>query len=342
MIPPIVHQIWKTAEVPSVWREFAASWRKHNPDWEYRLWTDRDVERYVTKRYPDLRESYAGLSYGIQRADLARYLILHGCGGVYADLDVECLCPLSELVGGRHFIACSEPAEHARWLGHQELIGNAFLASRPFHPLLEDVVEEITRNPHVITFHHEVLATTGPLMLTRVIRGRQKDDVTVLPSRVAYPYVHLAAELELLRAGGDAAERLKMCLVLAGGCAVHYWANSWIRNLAGELQNPDPNHIAGYRFYQGWDSHGHDAKNAGRNIAELARSCGPTAAGFNTDGFIKRRIRPKVAWTRMADAAWNEGLYVRHPRGGILSELLTAVALAVADWNPRNRRGSRR
>jgi len=342
MIPAVVHQIWKTNELPRAWQGFAASWAKHNPDWEYRLWTDRDVEQYVVERYPELREQYATLSYDIQRADLARYLILHGCGGVYADLDLECLCPLTPLVDGQRLIACREPDGHAEGPGDRAPIGNAFLASEPRHPLLEEVVDEIARNPHAITFHQEVLTTTGPRMLTRVIRGRQGGDATILPSRVAYPYVHNAAELDLLRAGGEAAERLKRRLVLSGSWAVHYWANSWIRNLAGELHNPAPHHIPGYRFYQGWDSLGNDETNAGRIIAVLARSCDPTTAGFNTDGFIKRRVRPKIAWTRMEKAAWNEGLYVRRSRGGIVSELLSMIALGLANWNPRNRIGDRR
>jgi hypothetical protein len=41
-IPRIIHQTWKTADVPprfAAWRE---SWARLHPGWQHRLWTDED------------------------------------------------------------------------------------------------------------------------------------------------------------------------------------------------------------------------------------------------------------------------------------------------------------
>ncbi len=43
---------------------------------------------------PHIQEAYAALPKGAMRADLIRYMILHKIGGVYADVDTECLQPI--------------------------------------------------------------------------------------------------------------------------------------------------------------------------------------------------------------------------------------------------------
>ncbi len=341
MIPHVVHQIWKSAEVPREWKGFARSWVERNPDWEYRLWTDREIDTYVRDRYPHLGATYAGLSFNIQRADLARYLILHGCGGIYADLDLECLRPLSALLDGHELVACREPFEHARSGGGRQIIGNAFLASAQGHGLLEAVASEVARKAAAITFHQEVLTSTGPYLFTHVARAYAGRNFSVMDSRVAYPFANHAPQLSLLQRGGSRAEHLRSRLIAEGTWAVHYWANSWVRNLAGELRNPDPDKVPGYRFYPGWDSHGFDLFNGGRDVAKLARRSGQLADtdGFNTDGFVKYRLRPKIAWSRIPGAAWNEGLYVRDCPTGRARGMLAAVALkfAAARWTLRRR-----
>ena len=124
-----------------------------------------------------------------------------------------------------------------------------------------------------ITFYGEVLTSTGPYMLTRIVAGYEGHDLCITDSRVAYPFVNHAPALSLLQRGGKRAERLRQRLVANGTWAVHYWVNSWVRNLAGDLKNPDPDKLFGYRFYQGWDSHGFDLVNAGRDVEKLARRC---------------------------------------------------------------------
>lgn len=39
-VPKIIHQTWKSKDVPEQWRAAQASCRDLHPDYEYRLWTD--------------------------------------------------------------------------------------------------------------------------------------------------------------------------------------------------------------------------------------------------------------------------------------------------------------
>ena len=44
MIPRIIHQTWKTETIPPQWEAAQRSWRDAHPGWEYRLWTDDDLD----------------------------------------------------------------------------------------------------------------------------------------------------------------------------------------------------------------------------------------------------------------------------------------------------------
>ena len=314
-IPKIIHQMWKTSDVPSTWRALAESWKRHHPDWEYRLWTDEDCRRLVVERYPSLLPVYDAYSYNIQRADAARYLILHAMGGVYADLDMECLKPLATLLESHAFVAALEPACHEKNLGEKNVACNAFMASVPGHRLLATIADDLAKTRPVITLHREVLNTTGPLMLTRVIRQLGADAaVTLLPSSSVYPIANNTPQQESLMAGGFPAQALRDQLVRDGSYAIHYWANSWVRTLAGELVNPLPYHVPGYRFYPGRDAPGGDMRNAGRNVAALARECDADArlVAFSTDGFLKCRLSYPWKWHRMRPVGPGEGLYIKN------------------------------
>ena len=97
-----IHQSWKDEDPPRVLfsPRWASSLRQHNPRWKYRLWTDADNRRLVASHYPDLLSMYDGYKSPIQRADMARYVVAHVHGGMYADLDTECFESFEPLARG--------------------------------------------------------------------------------------------------------------------------------------------------------------------------------------------------------------------------------------------------
>jgi hypothetical protein len=50
MMPRIIHQTWKTEAIPPQWQAAQRSWRDAHPEWEYRFWTDEDLDRLVRER----------------------------------------------------------------------------------------------------------------------------------------------------------------------------------------------------------------------------------------------------------------------------------------------------
>jgi hypothetical protein len=135
-----------------------------------------------------------------QRADILRYEILYRFGGVYLDVDMECLKRIDGLLEGvQAFAAEEQPGELA--------IG--ILGATPGHPWLKDVIERL---PASMREHASVPHATGPGHLTAVTRDHP--DVTVFPQDFFYPY--LAHEPS--RAKGP----------FTSAYAVHRWQGSWV------------------------------------------------------------------------------------------------------------------
>ena len=179
MIPALVHQTWKTADVPQRFRAACASWRSLHPAWEYRLWTHADIDRFVRERFPGLVPLFAAYRYDIQRVDAFRYLLLHEVGGLYADLDIECLRPFDDLREREVVLPITAPSG----------LSNDLMMARPGHPLFRAAIDALPHSfrrwQHAwIPRHFRVVAGTGPLHLTRVYRRcAEAERVTLLSPR---------------------------------------------------------------------------------------------------------------------------------------------------------------
>lgn len=313
MVPQIIHQTWKTDQIPPQWNKFVESWLHYHPGWQYKLWTNDDGYEFVRQFYPEFYDTYCGYPYDIQRADAIRYLTVYHYGGIYADLDFECLQSFEGLRDSTEFIIGFEPQAHAHEFEHQQLLCNALFLAQPGSLFLKAVIEFLAKDQRVAVEHVDVLRTTGPIMLQTVYEQINKEGVHAHPSIRFCPFTNGARELSQLAENTGEADRIRQQLVNKGCFAVHHWANSWLENLAGELNNPSPDSIDGFDFHPMSDSQGMDLFNGGRNIAALAAQCrsNPQVVAFNTDGFAKYAISTKAEWTRMHNAKENEGLYVK-------------------------------
>ena len=313
-IPKIIHQTWKNEDIPQLWADFAESWKRNHPSWQYQFWTDETSRAFIAKYYPEFLGHYDAYSYPIQRVDAFRYLLLLQCGGIYADLDTESLQPLDSLLSGQTFVAAREPAIHCSWVGNRKMLGNAILAAVPGHAFLAAVLERLKNRSPRIVVHQEVLDSTGPIMLHSVLDRYEQNDVCILPSKVFYQSSKELTSSKLLDPTDPSAEEIKENFKMDGAYTIHYWENTWTQNPTGEeLVNDTPNEIPGFVFFPGRDSVGWDLSNNGRNILEVAETWreDETVAGFNTDGFVKSYIRPKFQWRREPSYQQNEGLYVK-------------------------------
>jgi mannosyltransferase OCH1-like enzyme len=71
-------------------RKWSNTWIKYNPEFNYILLDDFDNRHFINTYFPWFLKKYD--SYDIrERLDVIRYFLLYQYGGIYADIDSECL-----------------------------------------------------------------------------------------------------------------------------------------------------------------------------------------------------------------------------------------------------------
>ncbi|HEY1696528.1 MAG TPA: glycosyltransferase [Polyangiaceae bacterium] len=208
-IPRVFHRVWFGGPMPAELEAYGETFRRHHPDWTFRVWSERNLPPLRNQRLFERASSYA------QKADIARLEILHRFGGVYVDADVECLRPFDG--GLLQSVTCFCAEESPRYYC------TAILGSVPGHPLIDAVIRAMPVAVAAAPGAGPVVQT-GPVLFTRVLHDRQErglDDVVVFPSALFYPY-HWS-------------EPHKRRGPFPHAYAVHHWAGSWKQQLGKPL-----------------------------------------------------------------------------------------------------------
>lgn len=190
-IPRVIHHVWLGGRpLPEAHARFRETWRRHNPDWEHRLWTDADAPA------PPGVERARNVA---ERADLVRYEILRRHGGVYADTDVECLRPIEPLVGRtRAFAGYEVPGR----------LCNAVMGGAAGHRAFERLVRLAATTVGTGIYPY----ATATTFLTRVLEP--DPEATLFPPETFYPYLW--------------DEPRPRRTLFPSSHAVHHWAVSWL------------------------------------------------------------------------------------------------------------------
>ncbi|TEA22128.1 Inositol phosphoceramide mannosyltransferase 3 [Colletotrichum sidae] len=180
-IPKIIHQLWKTTNIstyPST--PSHASWQTLLGPESYtvKLWTDESVLDLIRQNYTWLLSTYESYAHNIQRADVARLVVVHAEGGVYADLDVH---PRSAAAVACLRQAQTQQQQQRQQNGNLQAIfaatgGNAGLSNHFFmaargSDFLAWALREAKRRAgppsrRILLPYLRVFWSTGPLMLT--------------------------------------------------------------------------------------------------------------------------------------------------------------------------------
>lgn len=223
MIPRLIHQSWKTREIPEHLREFQRSWQVHHPAWEYRLWTDGDNQRLIDEHYPQFAAFYQKLSPSILKADFVRMAYLHHLGGLYVDLDFEALRPLDALLDQSQIVVGREPNGAGSFLRGHDYIVNALIASPAGHPVWLEIMQTIQDRFRARRFFEMnvfyIMRMTIDLF-DEVLNAYQTnhDDIMIHPHEAFYPAspsVRLVETRRALAARHDS-------------YAIHHYEHTWV------------------------------------------------------------------------------------------------------------------
>lgn len=174
----IIHQIWFTFSIKSKklyqdLKKYRNSWDILNPDWFHYIWTEKIALFFMKLYYPSYVSLYNSYPYAIQRVDVLRYFILQMYGGIYVDMDMECLKSLTYM---RNLfpkdIYIIETANST--LGSK--VSNSMMFSIPKHPFWKKVIKKLRKNkdtPWYYSRHLSIMYSTGPSFLNRLFTKYQ-------------------------------------------------------------------------------------------------------------------------------------------------------------------------
>lgn len=197
-IPQLIHQTWKTREVPAQWASSVEKYRAlQDEGWEHKLWTDEDNRQLIQEHYSWFLAQFDAYPYPIQRADAIRYFILHKYGGVYSDLDIQPKPNFTAFYKLYQHAELALPCTKAGNAFGGQNFSNCFMMSAPgcaFWPLVwERLKEPYARTawwkPLLGRAHYfQVLFTTGPGLICDAA-AEYKGDIVALPAQLIQPGV---------------------------------------------------------------------------------------------------------------------------------------------------------
>ena len=177
-IPRVIHQTWKTEELPPRWKEVREACAAMMPDYQYMLWTDVSSREFIAREYPWFLDTFDSYPYNIQRADAIRYFVLHKYGGVYMDLDIGCRRRLDSLLRFEVIVPKTIPVG----------VSNDLIFSVPRHPYMESLIYSLKSfHHHYLTHYATVMFSTGPMFVSAMYRQFVNGHTAAAPSTPSQP-----------------------------------------------------------------------------------------------------------------------------------------------------------
>jgi mannosyltransferase OCH1-like enzyme len=132
LVPKVIYLCYKTKDVPP---SVIDSWKSLNPDYEIKLYDNKDCEKFLLDNYGQKYvDIYNYIKDGPIKGCFFRICVLNKNGGVYSDVDVEPLVPIKDFIEeGVTFATCNSII--------MTLFNPHFIYTIPHHPLLKRCVE---------------------------------------------------------------------------------------------------------------------------------------------------------------------------------------------------------
>ena len=137
-IPKIIHQTYKNHNLPGTYKMCQTEIKRLHPDFEYRFYTDEDMDRLMKTEFPEYYDKFNELPRMIMKIDMFRYFLMYKYGGLYTDMDYLMFNPF-DLLNEKVVIPCNREDEN----GNSICLGNCIFASQPNHPYWKSLMDTL-------------------------------------------------------------------------------------------------------------------------------------------------------------------------------------------------------
>jgi len=214
-IPKKIHQIWLGGDFPDKYKRIRDTWIQKNPDWEYKLWIDNDIEEFKLENI----DSFSKINNLGSKSDIFRYEILYRYGGLYIDTDFECLTSFNDLTYLDFFTGTGHVNEPE--------VFNGLIACKKEYKLIRKLIDDIK----VVQTNNfdEIITLTGPKYFSNIlfeyIKNNLDEKIVVFPTTFFYPFPAVYRH-SVRNDNIDSQNIIKKFYSDKSHC-VHLWYTSW-------------------------------------------------------------------------------------------------------------------
>lgn len=216
-VPKVFHQIWVgNAKLSEDHKGLMKTFKETHPDWDYKLWTDEDVQYLDLGPFQALYDSAPNFG---QKSDILRYWLLYYIGGVYIDVDVKCLNRRFDILNHCYdfFIGSSTSTPVG--------VGIGVIGCAPGHPLMKHILDGLHNLKNVTNFL-QILHGTGPVYFCKQMMEILPDCSgrnMVFPRTYFYPSPNTRRNLSWSQ---------QDLFIKPESFTNHYWTCSWMKKEA--------------------------------------------------------------------------------------------------------------
>lgn len=184
-IPKIIHQTYKNHNLPETYKMCQTEIKRLHPDFEYRFYTDEDMDRLMKTEFPEYYDKFNELPRMIMKIDMFRYFLMYKYGGLYTDMDYLMFKPF-DMLNEKVVTPCNRETDN----GNPSCLGNCIFASQPNHPYWKSLMDTLfTIDRTKLYTDDSVCESTGPGLVFDMWKKYSKinDDICITKKKLFHP-----------------------------------------------------------------------------------------------------------------------------------------------------------
>ena len=185
-IPKIIHQTYKNHNLPGTYKMCQTEIKRLHPDFEYRFYTDEDMDRLMKTEFPEYYDKFNELPRMIMKIDMFRYFLMYKYGGLYTDMDYLMFNNF-DMLNEKVVIPTNRDLDNNRLTS----LGNCIFASVPNHPFWKSLIDTlftIDRKNLPFSGFDNVIKSTGPMFVFNMYnRYLNKHDINTSERMLFHP-----------------------------------------------------------------------------------------------------------------------------------------------------------